>query len=68
MSHPKSIDEDEREFLAEREAIIMYCGGLTEQEARELAYTCYIHKFRPKMKTWYPLPDAELESELPPVA
>ena len=43
------IDDDKREFLAKRETIIKFDGGLPEKEARELAYTCYIHKLRPKL-------------------
>ena len=47
MGFNPQLDENEREYLAEREAIAMDEGGLSEQDAKDLPYTCYIHRFRP---------------------
>ena len=51
------FEADEQEYLDEREAIAQYDGGLSEDEARYLAYACYVHKFNPACKRWYPLPE-----------
>ena len=50
------MTEDEKEFIDERTAIAMYDAGMGEWDAKEFAYTCYIHKFRPDCVTWYPWP------------
>ena len=50
------FEEDEQEYLDEREAIAQYDGGLSEEEAKHLAYACYIHKYQPQCKGWCPLP------------
>ena len=55
----RHIDSDEREYLEERTAIIQFDGGLPEYDAQVLAYTCYIHKYRPNMVPWYPWPKGE---------
>jgi len=53
-----SFSEDEQEYLAEREAIAEYDGGLTREQAAEVAYSCYVHKYRPEFKSYYRLLDA----------
>ena len=55
MAFNPNFSEDEAEYLAEREAIAQYDGGLSQEEARDLAYRCYVHKFQPAAKAWYPL-------------
>ena len=50
------LDPDQQEYLAEREAIAVYDAGLSEEQARELAYALYVHRFRPEYKRYYPLP------------
>ena len=56
MPYNPHFEEDEQEYLEEREAIAQYDGGLSEDEAKLLAYACYVHKFNPVCKAWYPLP------------
>ena len=50
--------EEEQEYLTEREAICLYDGGLSEEQAKKLAYACYVHKYRPQFRDYYPLPQA----------
>ena len=57
MGFNPQLDENERECLAEPEAIAMYEGGLSEQNAKDLAYTCHIHRFRPDCVCCYPRPE-----------
>ena len=57
MGFNRKFDENEREYLDEREAIAMCEGGLSEQGPKDLAYTCYIHRFRPDCVCWYPIPE-----------
>ena len=51
-----AFSEDEQEYLAEREAIAEHDGGLDKEPATLLAYSCYVHKYRPVYKRYYPLP------------
>lgn len=50
-----ALTDEEQEYLAEREAIAVYDGGVSQEEARILAYTCYVKKYRPQFKDYYPL-------------
>jgi len=45
------MPDDHKEFLEERMAIMEYEANLPREEAEVLAYTRYIHKFRPDMIT-----------------
>jgi hypothetical protein len=47
---------EEEEYLLEREAIAEFDGGLTREDARKLAYKCYVSTYRPEFKGYYPLP------------
>lgn len=51
-----TFGEDEQEYLLEREAISEFDGGLSREDARKLAYRCYVNKFRPEFAHYYPLP------------
>ena len=51
-----TFGEDEQEYLLEREAISEFDGGLSREDARDLAYTCYVNKYRPEFAHYYPLP------------
>jgi hypothetical protein len=51
-----TFGEDEQEYLLEREAISEFDGGLSREEARKLAYICYVNKYRPEFAHYYPLP------------
>ena len=51
-----TFGEDEQEYLLEREAIAEFDGGLTREDARDLAYTCYVNKYRPEFAYYYSLP------------
>ena len=42
-----ALPDEEQEYLAEREAIAEYEGGLSQEDAKVLAYKCYVHRFRP---------------------
>jgi len=54
MPHNPHMPDDPKEFLEERKAIMQYEGNLPQDKAEVLAYTRYIHKYRPDMITWYP--------------
>jgi hypothetical protein len=56
-----TFGEDEQEYLLEREAIAEFDGDLTREDARNLAYTCHVNKFRPEFKSYYPLPLSQAE-------
>ena len=58
MPHNPHMADDPKEFLEERKAIMQYEGNLSQDKAEVLAYTRYIHKYRPDMITWYPWEDA----------
>ena len=45
--------EDEREYLAEREAIAEYDAGLSRKEAELWAYKCYVNKYFPESNYHY---------------
>ena len=51
-----TFGEDEEEYLLEREAIAEFDGGLSREDARKLAYICYVNKYRPEFAYYYPLP------------
>ena len=51
------MEDNEKEFLEERMAIMQYDGNLPRDKAEVLAYTRYIHKYRPDMIPWYPWED-----------
>jgi hypothetical protein len=55
-----TFGEDEEEYLLEREAIAEFDGGLTREDARNLAYKCYVNKYRSEFKSYYPLPLSQL--------
>ncbi len=57
-----TFGKDEQEYLLEREAIAEFEGGLTREEARKLAYMCYVNKYRPEFAHYYPLPDVHVSS------
>ncbi len=52
------MEDNEKEFLEERMAIMQYEGNLSREKAEVLAYTLYIHRFRPDMIAWYPWVDS----------
>ena len=60
MGFNPHFTENESEYLAEREAIAEYDGGLDREAAKDLAYACYIRRFRPDMISWY-FPEADIE-------
>jgi hypothetical protein len=43
--------------MEERAAIAEYEGCVSLEAAEALAYACYIHKYKPECKAWYPLPE-----------
>jgi hypothetical protein len=50
-----TFGEDEEEYLLEREAIAEFDGGLSREDARDLAYKCYVNKYLPEFRHYYPL-------------
>ncbi len=56
MPFSPHFSDDEQEYLDERTAIAQYEGGLSIEDAEVLAYACYIHRFNPAYKGYYPLP------------